>query len=438
MGRRKKKRTHVEQDEAVVEKPPRSFVIKSGTVGNSVARLVRDIRKVMEPNTAVRLKERKSNKLKDFLSMAGPLGVSHFLIFSQTENATNLRIARTPRGPTLCFRVNNYSLTADVISSQRNPKGLAAAMFLSAPLLVLNNFNTEDKTMKLMATMFQNMLPPINVQTMQLAEARRLLLINYNSETNTLDFRHYSIDVKPIGISKAVKRVIFSDIPDLHKYSDISDYVERNAYPADSDMSDVEDPSNQITLPQNYVGRNNKKSEQRAIKLKELGPRMKLTLVKIQDGFCEGEVLFHQFVSKTAEEIKSTAARRAKKEQEKAERRRIQEENVKRKQMEKEARKQANASNGVEYESESESENENDLDDDANGGDSDDEFDHLDDSHEFHDDLDDVPESDSEAEDEQSVEVTVPHKQHPKKRVRINDKEAERGGKQNAKRGKRT
>lgn len=50
-----------------------------------------------------------------------------------------------------------------------------------------------------------------------------------------------------------------------------------------------------VTLAQDYVGRNNKTSEQRAIKLTELGPRMELQLVKIQSGLCDGEVLFHEF-----------------------------------------------------------------------------------------------------------------------------------------------
>ena len=34
--------------------------------------------KIMEPNTASKLKDSKSNKLKDFINVAGPLGVSHF------------------------------------------------------------------------------------------------------------------------------------------------------------------------------------------------------------------------------------------------------------------------------------------------------------------------------------------------------------------------
>ena len=35
---------------------PKSFIIKHGQVGSSISQLVRDFRKVMEPNTATRLK----------------------------------------------------------------------------------------------------------------------------------------------------------------------------------------------------------------------------------------------------------------------------------------------------------------------------------------------------------------------------------------------
>jgi ribosome biogenesis protein SSF1/2 len=50
-----------------------------------------------------------------------------------------------------------------------------------------------------------------------------------------------------------------------------------------------------ITLPQNYVGRGNKQAQQRAIRLTEIGPRMQLQLIKIQEGFCDGQVIYHNF-----------------------------------------------------------------------------------------------------------------------------------------------
>jgi len=41
--------------------------------------------------------ESKRNQLKDFVNIAGPLGVTHFLILTATETAAYLRVAKTPR-----------------------------------------------------------------------------------------------------------------------------------------------------------------------------------------------------------------------------------------------------------------------------------------------------------------------------------------------------
>lgn len=43
------------------------------------------------------MQESKRNQLKDFVNVAGPLGVSQFLILTATENSSYLRIAKVPR-----------------------------------------------------------------------------------------------------------------------------------------------------------------------------------------------------------------------------------------------------------------------------------------------------------------------------------------------------
>jgi hypothetical protein len=61
-----------------------------------------DLRRMMLPNTASSLRENKRNSLKDFVSVAGPLGVSHFLMLTATEKATYLRVAKAPRVRRIC------------------------------------------------------------------------------------------------------------------------------------------------------------------------------------------------------------------------------------------------------------------------------------------------------------------------------------------------
>lgn len=41
--------------------------------------------------------------LKDFVHVAGPLGVTHLLLLTATENASYLKLARTPRVRILVF-----------------------------------------------------------------------------------------------------------------------------------------------------------------------------------------------------------------------------------------------------------------------------------------------------------------------------------------------
>ena len=78
--------------------------------------LLGNLRELMYPYTATNLKESKRNSLKDFVSVAGMFGVSHMLLLTQTEKANYLRVAKNPKGPTVTFKIEDYSLAKDVIS----------------------------------------------------------------------------------------------------------------------------------------------------------------------------------------------------------------------------------------------------------------------------------------------------------------------------------
>ena len=144
--RRTKKRTHLGAHSGPTGKPvpanqvkrsPKSMVIRigAGEVGPSVSQLVKDVRAMMEPGTASRLKERRNNRLRDYLTMAGPLGVTHLMLFSRSETGnTNMRLAITPRGPTLHFHVEKYSLCKDVRKALKHAKG-GGKEYLTAPLV---------------------------------------------------------------------------------------------------------------------------------------------------------------------------------------------------------------------------------------------------------------------------------------------------------------
>ncbi|KAI9632564.1 Brix domain-containing protein, partial [Dioszegia hungarica] len=334
-ARRKKNRTHLkggdrgEDDDSA----PKSFVIKSGSVTKSVSQLVRDVRQVMEPNTATRLRERPNARLRDYLTIAPTLGVTHLLAFTLTEAANvHLRMARMPQGPTLTFRVNRYSLMKDLVNSSLKNIGKAPGTeYRNPPLLVLNNFTQQPGAkplpqLKLMSTMFQGLFPAISVERSALPSFRRVLLISYNPTTNLISIRHYTITVRAHGVSRRVRKLLTSSsvsarIPNLSSKDDIADYLLRrvgtpgsettettastSGYESagDTDGSEAESDTNAVELPDDY-GRGNKKGDRKAVRLVEIGPRMELRLIKVVEGLVgskkgEGETVFHEFEQKS-------------------------------------------------------------------------------------------------------------------------------------------
>lgn len=108
------------------------------------------------------LQVRKKNSVKDFVSVAGLLHVSHLCAFTCTERSQYLKLCRFPRGPTLTFRIHNYSLSSDVVSLQRKQL-VFRKQFQHAPLVVLNGLSGEGQHFKLMSSMLQNLFPTINL-----------------------------------------------------------------------------------------------------------------------------------------------------------------------------------------------------------------------------------------------------------------------------------
>lgn len=324
--KRKKRRTHVPTDPALVEKTPKSFVVRSGPVSADVAQLVTDLRRVMEPNTATHLKEREKNKIKDFVMIAGQLSVSHMIVLTESETCVNLKMGRLPRGPTVYFRVESFSLSKDVLALQKNPKS-PGSDFKTPPLVILNNFNNDDKHLNLVSTVLQNLFPAIKLGTIKLADCRRVVLFDFDVETNQIEFRHYNINVKLTGVSKSIKNLISANLEDLDKFNDVSDYILKASMLSESDVEDAGEST--VTLPDKYIGKGNSKSEERAIRLVELGPRMSLSINKIVSNLMSGDVLYHSYISKTRAQVKELEKKRRERGEIKAKRRAAQEANVK-------------------------------------------------------------------------------------------------------------
>ncbi|KAF4381391.1 hypothetical protein G4B88_029746 [Cannabis sativa] len=285
------KKNQATVDHITGDKIPKSFVFARGKLPGPLRMLQMDLRKLMLPYTALKLREKKRNNLKDFLNVAGPMGVTHFLILSKTPSAPYLRVARTPQGPTLTFKIQEYSLAVDVAKSQLRPR-CPHDLFTNPPLIVLSGFGTGEQHLKLTTIMFQNIFPAIDINTVKLASCQRIVLLNYNKDTKLVDFRHYSIRLQPVGVSRRIRKFVQNhQVPDLRNLQDVSDFITKAGYGSESEG---DDEAATVTLASD-ISRVNRASTKSAIKLQEIGPRMTLQLMKIEEGLCSGGTIFSEF-----------------------------------------------------------------------------------------------------------------------------------------------
>ena len=374
---------------------PQSMVIRmgAGDIGTSISQLALDFREVVQPHTAARLKERKSNRLRDYTTMAGPLGVTHFFLFSRSEKGNvHLRFGLHPRGPTLQFRVDDYVLAKDIQHAQKRSRAGWAEAFAHPPLLVQHGMASSEEELTgkpkekqleaLTQTMFNAMFPVITPSTTKLEKIKRILLLKRERQedgTFVINLRHYAITQRSAGQSKRVQRLDPQEqkrrerrgaaLPNLGQLEDAAEYIMNPDDGGFTSASDTElDTDNEVEVVQTTTRkvlsrkemekvRNSDQKEQpaksrsnvekRAIKLVEIGPRMKLRLTKVEEGLCEGRIMWNEFISKSKAEEKELDQKWDEKRKLREERRQRQKENVERKKKVKNQTKSNTTENGV-------------------------------------------------------------------------------------------
>lgn len=133
-------------------------------------------------------------------------------------------------------------------------------------------------------------------------DIKRCVLMNYSPETKLIEFRHYAIKSVPVGLSKGVKKIVQSKVPDLSNFNDIDEFLLKysiiNSFnyilntisnvfanccrPELLSDSEVEDnPSSTVIVPQKLISRGNIVGTQSSIRLSELGPRLTLQVYHI-------------------------------------------------------------------------------------------------------------------------------------------------------------
>lgn len=97
MQKRKKRSRGAPQEDAKKNPPPKSFVFAFGKQRSLLKDLQKDLRNVMQPFTAESMRVSRNNVMKDFVHIAGPLGVTHMVILTGTDKASYLRLCKSPR-----------------------------------------------------------------------------------------------------------------------------------------------------------------------------------------------------------------------------------------------------------------------------------------------------------------------------------------------------
>ena len=394
--RRTKNRTHVPVENDKNTNIPKSICIRLGSLAmknKSLKQLTHDFRLILSPHTAIRLKELNKNKLKDFIVMCSPLNVTHLFTFTQSDNNENdiyLKLGKLHNGPTITFKVNEYSLIKDVNRFKHKSINTHSLIFQEPPLLVINGFKNDIPQEKIIISLFQNIYPPINPMQKKIEDIKRVLLVN-KLEDGTVEVRHYMIvikdlinkeDIKAKNIEKLLrlKKDDRRTIPNLKKKKDISSLVlEDLGYMTSDNESDIEEEQiikqeeeikQELEAESEVLSKENEKEEvevkqdeddeeasfkkqklndgsskkqsnsnKKAIKLQEIGPRLSLSLLKIESDLFKGETLFHSYIKKSSKEIQELQKKHDEKVKLKEQRKKEQEANLLRKKEAKEEKK---------------------------------------------------------------------------------------------------
>ena len=287
----------------------------------------------MYPYTLINLKESKKNNIKDFLSLVDIYGLSHMMMFTNTEKHSYLHFAKMPKGPTVTFTINKYSLASDIFSNIEKDKIPLVKNYGNIPLLIMSGFNNSkiseeySAPIKIVSMLFQSFFPPVNLGEVQIKKFKRVVLVNLKldseNEKPEIEFRHYDIELQKYSMKKTISNLInnLGKAKDLSNFNNISDYIlKHSGYSSCSD--------NEEEAKCEIIDEKSNKNEKTTIKLKEIGPRMNLSIFKIQEGFFKGNVVYHSLIKKSRKEIYEILNSKKIKEKEKKERQKIQDENV--------------------------------------------------------------------------------------------------------------
>lgn len=241
----------------------------------------------------------------------------------------------------------------------RHPK-VGTKDFLTPPLLVMNNMislkTTDDLTTpiskqleSLTSSVFQSLFPPIYPQNTSLQIIRRVLILDRElsatpnlgpspeSASYRINLRHYAITTNNTGLSRGIRRLDAvkklmqnrantKTLLNLGNLDDVAEYLldpstlgveytsgSESEIETDAEVEVLDTKTRKAVKCRQFEPSANRDDEEfrrgspnierRAVKLVELGPRLRLRMTKVEDGICAGRIMWHEYVSKSKEEV---------------------------------------------------------------------------------------------------------------------------------------
>lgn len=144
--------------------------------------------------------------------------------------------------------------------------------------------------------MFQNIFPTLKIKKVHLSQCNRACLFDYNIKNEVIQIRHYKIKNSSISLNKKINNIIEGkNIPNMKNYRDISQYFENFEHGTSDSETENFDHVRLLTSNDRFDSKNN--GSKNIICLKELGPRITLKLLKIENKIKLGKVLYNRYTS---------------------------------------------------------------------------------------------------------------------------------------------
>ena len=248
--------------EADIDEVPKSIVLRKNVLTKSGKLLEKDLRQLMYPFTAMKLKESVKLKLKDIQHAATNFGAKNILYLTGVEDRMYLKCLRFNKGPTFTFKINSFSLSNDLqnLLPRNKPVNFRD---LGVPMVITKGFGSENGSeqnhLTLMNSLFRNFFPGIDhFKNLSASTFKRAVMFYFNKELGVVEVRNYYIRRTFTGVAKNIKKIINNNtIPNFENMNDIADlFVDNDAAFSDSDIDFL--PNSKIELQDKILGERKK------------------------------------------------------------------------------------------------------------------------------------------------------------------------------------